>query len=568
MSEPTASKIEDIASDAESDRVDDAAADTPSSAADGEKKKRKKKSKGKKVADKIKSALPGGEKEIPGAILNRVMEDVNKLPEAEREHLNEDEVRKALQAMKLMDMLKNESQGLSVTGKNKKDLGEHKFWKTQPVPQYLENGQEPLKDGPIDPPKQVSELRQTPYPLPKDFEWSTVDVDDQNQLKEVYDLLSANYVEDEDATMRFNYSAEFLDWALKPPGWVASWHVGVRVSSTKKLVAFISGIPIKLDVRGNQFNSSEINFLCVHKKLRSKRLAPVLIKEVTRRCNLEQVWQAIYTAGVVLPTPIGTSRYFHRNLNPQKLIAINFAILPRNMTMARCIKHYSVPTQPQIPGWREMEEKDLSQVGALLRRYLARFQVAPVYDDDELRHWLLSGKGVGEKVGGKRDKQVTWAYVVENPETHQITDVMSFYSLPSTVIKSTQYPILNAAYTFYYATDVAFASASSPAEGSSSSAIVSRSDRRDVLADRLKALMGDLLTEAKNADFDVVNSLTGLDNNSFLAHHKFGPGDGYLNYYLYNWRTPTVTGGYPDDRSGTSEIVVNLGYLDELFIPF
>ena len=35
----------------------------------------------------------------------------------------------------------------------------------------------------------------------------------------------------------------------------------------------------------------EINFLCVHKKLRTKRLAPVLIKEVTRRTNLMNVWQ-------------------------------------------------------------------------------------------------------------------------------------------------------------------------------------------------------------------------------------------------------------------------------------
>jgi hypothetical protein len=33
----------------------------------------------------------------------------------------------------------------------------------------------------------------------------------------------------------------------------------------------------------------EINFLCVHKKLRSKRLAPVLIKEITRRVNLTNV---------------------------------------------------------------------------------------------------------------------------------------------------------------------------------------------------------------------------------------------------------------------------------------
>lgn len=53
----------------------------------------------------------------------------------------------------------------------------------------------------------------------------------------------------------------------------------------------------------------EINFLCVHKKLRHKRLAPVLIKEVTRRSHIEGVFQAVYTAGVVLPKPVGTCRY-------------------------------------------------------------------------------------------------------------------------------------------------------------------------------------------------------------------------------------------------------------------
>lgn len=32
------------------------------------------------------------------------------------------------------------------------------------------------------------------------------------QVKEVYDLLSLNYVEDDDASFRFQYSAEFLHW--------------------------------------------------------------------------------------------------------------------------------------------------------------------------------------------------------------------------------------------------------------------------------------------------------------------------------------------------------------------
>jgi len=49
---------------------------------------------------------------------------------------------------------------------------------------------------------------------------------------------------------------------------------------------------------------AEINFLCVHKKLRKNRLASVLIKEITRRVNLKGIFQAVYTAGIVLPTPI------------------------------------------------------------------------------------------------------------------------------------------------------------------------------------------------------------------------------------------------------------------------
>lgn len=53
---------------------------------------------------------------------------------------------------------------------------------------------------------------------------------------------------------------------------------------------------------------AEINFLCVHKKLRNKRMAPVLIREITRRVNLENIFQALYTAGVKLPTPVASCR--------------------------------------------------------------------------------------------------------------------------------------------------------------------------------------------------------------------------------------------------------------------
>lgn len=37
--------------------------------------------------------------------------------------------------------------------------------------------------------------------------------------------------------------------ALQPPGYFKDWHVGVRVASNKRLVAFIGAIPITLRIR-------------------------------------------------------------------------------------------------------------------------------------------------------------------------------------------------------------------------------------------------------------------------------------------------------------------------------
>ena len=73
----------------------------------------------------------------------------------------------------------------------------------------------------------------------------------------------------------------------------------------------------------------EINFLCVHKKLRSKRVAPVLIREITRRVNRRGIFQAVYTAGVILPKPIAKCRlnvFFH-NLRYVMCIVANVVVV-------------------------------------------------------------------------------------------------------------------------------------------------------------------------------------------------------------------------------------------------
>ncbi|KAI8907302.1 glycylpeptide N-tetradecanoyltransferase 2 [Gorgonomyces haynaldii] len=374
-----------------------------------------------------------------------------------------------------------------------------KFWKTQPVPQLDETVD---SDGKIEEDKSLGDIRQEPYPLGKDFEWCVMDIDDQAQLESIYTLLLENYVEDEGASFRFAYSPEFLLWALKPPGFNRQWHLGVRVVSNKKLVAFIAGTPADLKIREKGQHLVEINFLCVHKKLRSKRLAPVLIKEITRRVNITGTFQAVYTAGVLLPKPFTKCQYFHRSLNPKKLVDIGFSYVPRDSTLARMIKMYKVKEAP-LSGLRLMEQRDVKQVQVLLGQYLEQFEVAARFSEEEIAHWLLPRDGV------------IYSYVIE--EDDQVTDFVSFYCIPSSVTRHPRYTDLKAAYLFYY---------------------VPKGLGHD--KDRLELLIKSVLVAADSAGLDVFNCLDMMHNKTFLDACHFKPGDGYLHYYLYNYRCKDI----------------------------
>lgn len=242
----------------------------------------------------------------------------------------------------------------------------------------------------------------------------------------------------------------------------------------------------------------EINFLCVHKKLRSKRLAPVLIKEITRRVNHSGVFQAVYTAGIVLPVPVGSCRYYHRSLDPKKLIEVGFSRLSPRMTMARIQKLYRLPPKTTTPNLKLMTKADSAGAHRLLMTHLEQYSLVVNFTLAEFEHWLMPRDGVVR------------TYVATNDGV--VTDMCSFYFLPSSVMNNPKHNMMNAAYSFYnVATTVS-----------------------------LKDLMNDALILAKGEDQDVFNALNLMHNDEFLDELKFGLGDGNLQYYLYNWACPPM----------------------------
>lgn len=60
-------------------------------------------------------------------------------------------------------------------------------------------------------------------------------------------------------------------------------------------------------------------------------------------------------------------RYWHRSLNPKKLIEVKFSHLSRNMTMQRTLKLYKLADQPKTPGFRKFTAKDTAQAHKLLK---------------------------------------------------------------------------------------------------------------------------------------------------------------------------------------------------------
>ncbi|KAE9366680.1 N-myristoyl transferase [Stipitochalara longipes BDJ] len=520
---------------------DTGAAGTTASGAAAKKKKSKKKRIKAALTGKSSESSSGGsrddiQKAVSGLSNDQITEILKMNPAlAEQLGVGKDgdlsgsKVTESLKRLKLEDIMT----GLASSGKNVKDMANYKFWQTQPVPKFGESSTE-VEEGPIKVYGVEAVPKEAP-PLLEGFEWVTMDLTDDKQLEELFQLLYGHYVEDDEAMFRFNYSVSFLKWALLCPGWTAEWHVGIRATSSRKLVAFISAIPVSLRVRKNILKASEVNFMVVHKKLRSKRLAPVLIKEITRRCNLLGVFQAIYTGGVVLPKPVSTCRYFHRAIDWVKLHDVGFSPLPPNSKPQYQVRKYALPDVTATKGLREMEAKDIDAVLSLLKRFLERSEMAPMFTRDEVDHWLLHKKDApGE--------QVIWSYVVEDPITKKLTDFFSFYVLESSVINNDKHKTVRAAYLFYYATE---------------HALVPKPSRSD-LSTRLNELVNDALILAKKYKFDVFNALTLMDNNLFLEQQKFGPGDGQLHYYLFNYRANPIAGGV-DKRNNIDDNCSGIG---------
>jgi glycylpeptide N-tetradecanoyltransferase len=167
----------------------------------------------------------------------------------------------------------------------------------------------------------------------------------------------------------------------------------------------------------------QINFLCVHPKYRDKGFAPILISEIKRIANTNNIWQAVYTAVTKIPTPIVKSTYWHRFLNIKRLVKTGFYQTDRLRE-----KYFELRGTSQF---RKMTSKDIPKVTIILKKYFEQFKIAPVINKDWVKRWILPIN----------------SYV--NDETE---DFISFYEIPYDRVDNVD--SVKQAYAFYMVGDV------------------------------------------------------------------------------------------------------------------
>lgn len=133
--------------------------------------------------------------------------------------------------------------------------------------------------------------------------------------------------------------------------------------------------------------------------------------------------------------------------------------------------------------------------------YYRKTNLRMVFSVEEFAHVFLSRENVVN------------TFVLESVSSPgTVTDMLSYYHLPSTIIGNPLHTKLFAVYSYYnVATTVSFMD-----------------------------LMADALTLAHIQGVDVFNALDAMENISVFEELKFGMGDGFLQYYLYNWKCPEM----------------------------
>jgi glycylpeptide N-tetradecanoyltransferase len=323
-------------------------------------------------------------------------------------------------------------------------------------------------------------------PLPFDLSWNDIDGNNPIVIHELYNLLNNNYVEDCYSYLRFNYNHECIKFAISGPKWGSHFNLGIRFKRTKKIIGFISSNFRKIVTIPKILFCSEINFLCLEKKLRKKFFVQVLIKEISRRLNCLGIVSAVYTTGLPFLKPLLTTNYFYFFLgssyknNSRKIKNKDFFF--ENTEFNNKFYHLKCSDKKNISSIVKSDGIRIISRGKTIYKHFS-------FEDG--LYWFRFIKGF------------KYTFIKREENSSDAKFIMSFYSLPCKTVKNNKSFYFYDSY-FYYS----------------------------VISKESKNFLKEVITICKEIGFDLFYILEGNFSERILKDLSFQKGENGINFYI------------------------------------
>lgn len=139
------------------------------------------------------------------------------------------------------------------------------------------------------------------------------------------------------------------------------------------------------------FQTVFVDFLTVHAKLRNKRLAPVLIQELTRQATNDGILLAYYSTVVEPSVPVATTKFFLYPLKLEKLIDAEYwRRPPPGVKLSSLVRTFSeIP--PSSVEWTATEDAKLLAKKLTAWAKSGGHQIFRLISEDDVRRWQEAG---------------------------------------------------------------------------------------------------------------------------------------------------------------------------------
>jgi len=327
--------------------------------------------------------------------------------------------------------------------------------------------------------------------LPFELSWKDVNGHCLDFIHELYYLLDNNFVEDCYSFLRFNYIHEFIKFAICTPNWVLFLNLALKFNRTFKLNGFITSNFRKIIINGRLVFCSEINFLCLQKKLRRRFFVQVLIKEITRRLNCFGTSKAIYTTGLPFLRPLLSANYFFHILNSQE----------QDIFYGSKSEKTGNKNQKIIKTWKKFNplKKEKSRCLynlKILRKLFKKKKIYKHFDKIDFSYWIRFVKGF------------KFTFINRNRGLKNKKSIVSFYSLPCKTIRGRKSFYFFDAYYYYGIQEI-----------------------------EKEFFLKETLIICKSIGFDLFYILDGQYTENFLINLKFKDGSNKINVYMLGLET-------------------------------